>query len=100
MVFYLLIRFVYQFNLDIYYYFIGIFITFPPYLYAVRIIQLFKENKQNTVLFVGIKAIIINSLVSFLLLHFRFGLKGALLGSAVAQLFTAYQYLKMVRFEK
>lgn len=100
LVFYLLIRFVYQFNLDIYYYVIGIFITFPPYLYAVRIIQLFKENKQKTVMFVGIKAIIINCLVSFLLLHFHFGLKGALLGSAVAHLFTAYQYLKIVRFEK
>jgi len=96
---YLLIHFFYNFNLDFYYYIIGFFITLPPYFYAVKIIQLFKENKQKIVLKIGIKAILINSILTFILLFLNFGLKGALIGSAIAQIYTATQYLKLVNLE-
>jgi len=97
---YLIIRFIYHFNLDFGYYLIGFFITFPPYLYAVRIIRLFRENRQKVVLITGLQAIAINSLFSFALLHVGYGLKGALIGAAIAQIFTAFQYLKLTPFEK
>ena len=97
---YLIIRFIYHFNLDFGYYLIGFFITFPPYLYAVKIIRLFRENRQKVVLSTSFKAIAINSFFSFALLHFGYGLKGALIGAAIAQIFTAFQYLKLTPFEK
>ena len=90
---FLIIHYVYLIELDIYYYLLGFLITFPPYLYTIKILMLYKVNKQHIVLHIGIKAIIINSCISFLLLYFGWGLKGALIGSAVAQFFTAYQYL-------
>ena len=97
---YQIIRNVYHFDLDFGYYLIGFFITFPPYLYAVKIIRLFRENRQKVVLFTGLKAIAINGLFSFLLLHLGYGLKGALTGAAIAQAYTAVQYLKLTSFEK
>jgi hypothetical protein len=91
---YLILHFFYHFHLDFYYYLIGFFITFPPYLYAIKIIRLFRENRQSLVVRVGIEAIIINSLLTYLLLYFGFGLKGALIGAAMAQIYSAVQYLK------
>ncbi|MCF6131631.1 lipopolysaccharide biosynthesis protein [Flavobacterium wongokense] len=92
-VLFLITKYVYGFDLDFDYYLLGFLITFPPYLYTVKILILYKENKQDFVLKTGIIAIVINSAVSVLLLYFGYGLKGALIGSAVAQFFTAYQYL-------
>jgi hypothetical protein len=97
---YLIIRYLYRFNLDIYYYVIGFFITFPPYLYAVRIIRLYRDGRENEILKTASIAIIINCAVSLLLLYFGFGLKGALVGAALAQVLTLVQYLKVVNFEQ
>jgi hypothetical protein len=92
-VLFLITKYIYKFDLDFHYYLLGFAITFPPYLYTVKILILFKENKQDFVLKTGIIAIVINSAISLLLLYFGYGLKGALIGSAIAQFFTAYQYL-------
>jgi ubiquinone/menaquinone biosynthesis C-methylase UbiE len=92
-VFFLITHFVYNLSLDYQYYLLGFFITFPPYLYTVKILILYKENKQAVVLKIGIIGIIINSVLSILLLYLGYGLKGALLASAVSHLFVAYQYL-------
>ena len=93
-VLFLITKYVYNLDLDFQYYLLGFLITFPPYLYTIKILILYKENKQGFVLTTGIIAIIINSIVSIILLYFGYGLKGALVGSAMAQFFTAYQYLK------
>lgn len=90
---FLIMHYIYNIPLDYQYYLLGFLITFPPYLYTVKILILYKENKQDFVLRTGIIAIVINSMISILLLYLGYGLKGALLGSAVAHLFTAYQYL-------
>jgi O-antigen/teichoic acid export membrane protein len=92
-VLFLITKYIYKIELDYQYYLLGFAITFPPYLYTVKILILYKENKQDFVLRTGLIAIVINSMVSILLLYFGYGLKGALLGSAVAHLFTAYRYL-------
>jgi hypothetical protein len=92
-VLFLITKYAYNLDLDFHYYLLGFLITFPPYLYTVKILILYKENKQGFVLKTGIIAIIINSAVSAVLLYFGYGLKGALIGSAVSQIFSAYQYL-------
>lgn len=93
-VLFLITKYLYNLDLDFHYYLLGFLITFPPYLYTVKILILYKENQQDFVLKTGIIAIAINSAVSIVLLYFGYGLKGALIGSAVAQFFTAYQYLR------
>lgn len=92
-VLFLVMHYVYEISLDYQYYILGVLVTFPPYLYTVKILILYKENKQAFVLKTGILAIIINSIVSALLLYLGYGLKGALLGSAIAHIFTAWRYL-------
>ena len=57
----LILRFAYHITLDFWYYAIGFLIAFPPFLYAVKIIKLFRDNRQDLVFFVGLKAIAINS---------------------------------------
>lgn len=94
-VFYLIVTFFYNFELDIYYYILGFFITFPPYLYAIKIIRFFKENNQKYIVVTAVKAILINCFISYILLYLGYGLKGALIGSAISQVFTTYQYLKI-----
>ncbi|WP_165395952.1 hypothetical protein [Flavobacterium sp. J27] len=93
-IFHLIITYIYKFKLDFYFYLLGFFITLPPYLYAVKIIRFYKENNQKYILNTGIKAMIINCIISFSLLYYGYGIKGALLGSAISQIFTTYQYLK------
>ncbi len=92
-VLFLITKYVYNLDLDFQYYLLGFLITFPPYLYTIKILILYKENKQNFVLKTGIISIAINSFVSVVLLYFGYGLKAALFASAVAQFFTAYQYI-------
>ena len=53
-VLFLITRYVYHFDLDFQYYLLGFLITFPPYLYTVKILILYKENKQHFVLKTGI----------------------------------------------
>jgi len=97
---YFLLRLAYHITLDWGFYVIGFFITFPPYLYAVKIIRLFRDNRQQLVFWVGLRAIAISSGLAFVLLRLGFGLKGALFAAATAQIYTAYQYLNIDSFEK
>lgn len=97
---YLLLRLAYHITLDSWFYVIGFFITFPPYLYAVKILLLYRDNRQHLVFWVGLRAIAISSGLAFVLLRLGFGLKGALLACAVSQIYTAYQYLNLDYFEK
>jgi len=97
---YLLLRLAYHITLDWWFYVIGFFITFPPYLYAVKILRLYRDNRQHLVFWVGLRAIAISSGLAFVLLRMGFGLKGALLASAVSQIYTAYQYLNIDSLEK
>lgn len=97
---YLLLRLAYHITLDWWFYVIGFFITFPPYLYAVKILRLYRDNRQHLVFWVGLRAIAISSGLAFVLLRLGFGLKGALLASAVSQIYTAYQYINLDYFEK
>lgn len=92
-VLFLIMRYVYHINLDYQYYLLGFLITFPPYLYTVKILVLYKENRQGFVMKTGIIGIAINGIISIVLLYLGYGLKGALLAAAIAHIFTAYQYL-------
>lgn len=97
---YLLLRLAYHITLDWWFYVIGFFITFPPYLYAVKILLLYRDNRQHLVFWVGLRAIAISSGLAFVLLRLGFGLKGALLACAISQIYTAYQYINLDYFEK
>jgi O-antigen/teichoic acid export membrane protein len=94
LILFLITKFIFNLDLDFHYYLLGFLITFPPYLYTVKIVILYKENKQNFVLKTGIITILINSAISIVLLYFGYGLKGALIGSAIGHFFAAYQYLR------
>lgn len=94
LIFYLLCTFIYHLQVSWYVYLIGIGIIFPPYFYAVKIFEIYKNNQQEFVLKTALVAISINTILSITLLNFQFGYLGALIAAATAQIFTAIQYYK------
>lgn len=89
---YFMCRFIYHFELTITIYLIGILIVYPPYFYAVKIFQLFKNNQQHFVLKTGIIAIIATTIISIVLLSIGLDFIGVMLASAVGHIYTAFCY--------
>jgi O-antigen/teichoic acid export membrane protein len=89
---YLLNTFVYHFELDASVYLLGIGIIYPPYFYVIKIFQIYKYNQQQQVLKTGVIAICINSIIAIILLIAGKGITAVLIASAVAQIFTAWNY--------
>lgn len=83
---YLVIKFYLKTSLSFNFYLISFFYVYPSYIYGLDILNLFKQNKVNIIVFYLLLALLINSLLSAVFLYFNFGITGALFGSAVAQL--------------
>jgi O-antigen/teichoic acid export membrane protein len=67
---------------------------FPTFVYGIRVIELFKNNQEKKVILFLFASAIANLLVSAMLLHFHFGITGALIGGIVSQ-FTAWALFSM-----
>ena len=60
---------------------------YPSYIYGLDIVNLFKQHKEKTVVCILFFGVLLNAVLSSLFLYLGYGLNGALLGSAIAQVF-------------
>ena len=72
----------------------GFFIGFPSYLYVIHVFHLFKIKSEKTVVKICIIGLLINFLLSFILLSLDFGIRGALIANACAQILVTFFYLR------
>lgn len=73
-------------SFGIYFYLIAFLYVFPSYVYGLDIVNLFKQHKEKIVVRNLIIGVMANSVLSSLFLHLEYGITGALLGSAIAQI--------------
>ena len=82
----------YQIQLNIYQIIHTFLITYPPYVYSLEILSLFKENKEKKVLTVSFASMSVNLIISLLLLSLGFKITGVLVASAIAQMVSLFLY--------
>lgn len=82
----------YQIQLNIYQIIHIFLITYPPYVYSLEILSLFKENKEKKVLTVSFASMSVNLIISLLLLSLGFKITGVLVASAIAQMVSLFLY--------
>ncbi len=85
-VLYIIMQFVYQLDFNIYTYILLFFIIWMPFIYAINIYKLYKQNLQNKVLVINAIAIGC-SLFTCLLLIPILQINGALIAQLIAQFF-------------
>lgn len=78
----------YFLNLDFsfWFYIIAFCYVFPSYLYGLEIVDLFKKHQEKTVVIYLLFGAVSNAFLSSLFLYLNYGIIGALLGSAMAQI--------------
>lgn len=89
---FILLNQLYQIQLNLYQLFYSFLITYPPYVYSLEILYLFKENKEKKVLKISFASMSINLIISFLLLSLGFKMTGVLVASAIAQMVSLFLY--------
>lgn len=72
--------------LPIIFYGVAFLYVYPSYVYGLDIVNLFRRHQEKTVVITLLIGVLVNSVLSSLLLHFNYGITGALFGSAIAQL--------------
>ena len=86
LVIYLILELYLKVNLEFYFYLIAFVYVYPCYVYGLDIINLFKQHKEKSVVFILTVGVVLNSLLSACFLYLGYGIVGALSGSAIAQL--------------
>ncbi len=86
LVIYFILELYLKVNLKFYFYLIAFAYVYPCYVYGLDIINLFKQHKEKSVVFILTTGVVLNCLLSALLLYLDYGIVGALSGSAMAQL--------------
>ncbi len=84
-VIYLLTHFFLHFETAPVFFLIAFFYVFPSYIYGIEIVNLFRRQKEKTVVAVSLAGALANLAFPALFLYNGYGASGALLGSAVAQ---------------
>ncbi|SDJ23037.1 MATE family efflux transporter [Flavobacterium noncentrifugens] len=87
-------------HLSFLFYTIAFFYIFPSFLYGIEVINLFRSHKEKTVVVILFFGATANTILSGLFLYFDFGMTGALLGSAIAQLMVLFLFKLNLYFEK
>ena len=72
---------------NITFYLIAFFYVYPSYVYGLDIVNLFKQHRERIVVRNLLLGVILNSILSSFFLYYNFGINGALMGSAIAQIF-------------
>jgi O-antigen/teichoic acid export membrane protein len=86
LVIYFILELYLKVNLEFYFYLIAFVYVYPCYVYGLDIINLFKQHKESSVVFILTIGVALNSLLSAWFLYLGYGIVGALSGSAIAQL--------------
>ena len=95
-IFYIMIFFIYKFDLSIDYYLYSAFYILPVYYYIVPVYMHYKFGKQNRVIFITVIGII-TGLISNIFLIPILGIKGALISSGFSQILMCGIYYLSVR---
>ncbi len=92
----IVVRYVLSWYLDLefsfWFYLIAFLYVFPPFIYGIRIIGLFKRKQEKKVILYLFVVAALNAMVSALLLASGYGIIGALAGGAAAQLLSLYLF--------
>lgn len=72
-------------HLSIWFYGIAFLYVYPSFIYGIKIVELFKNHKEKTVIKILLTGAVINTIISTILVYLNYGMSGALLGAAVAQ---------------
>lgn len=83
---YIIMQYVYQLNFSIYAYVLLFFIIWMPFIYAINIYKLYKQNLQNKVLVINAIAIGCSFFACLILIPLQ-QIIGALIAQLIAQLF-------------
>jgi len=87
LIIYAILGFYLNLRLSILFYLAAFLYVYPSFVYGIKVVGLFKQHREKTVVLYLLAGTIINSVLSAAFLYFGFGITGALFGSAIAQLF-------------
>ncbi|WBX71658.1 hypothetical protein [Tenacibaculum retecalamus] len=73
-------------------YLIGFFIGYPTYIYSIKILELFKFNKERKVVIISIIGLFLNLILSIIFLFLDLNTLGVLLANAITQIMTMFFY--------
>lgn len=73
-------------QLSFWFYSIAFLYVYPSFIYGIKIVELFKNHKEKTVIKILLTGAVINTIISTILVYLNYGMSGALLGAAIAQL--------------
>lgn len=73
-------------QLSFWFYSIAFLYVYPSFIYGIKIVELFKNHQEKTVIKILLTGALINTIISTILVYLNYGMSGALLGSAIAQL--------------
>lgn len=85
-------RFYLQFDVSLLFFALAFFYVFPTYVYGIEIVNLFRRQKEKTVLAVLLAGVITNIILSYLFLQMGHGMTGVLAGSALTQILVAIMF--------
>lgn len=86
LVIHFIIKFYLKSHFDITFYLITFLYVYPSYVYGLDIVNLFKQHQEKIVVKNLVVGVTVNTVLSSLFLYFQYGIAGALLGSAIAQI--------------
>ena len=73
-------------SLSIWFYTIAFLYVYPSFIYGIKIVELFRNHQEKTVIKILLTGTLINAVLSTILVYLNYGMSGALLGAALAQL--------------
>ncbi len=88
---YLIVSYIYHFQLSLFIYLLGFLYGLLTYFYMLKILLLFKNNKQNQVMSISVLFILINFICCLILIPIL-KIEGAVLANVITQLLTIFLY--------
>lgn len=83
---FLILRYFLHLRLPPAFYFAAFFYVYPSFVYGIKVVDLFKQHREKTVVLYLLAGTVVNTILSTSFLYFDYGITGALFGSAIAQL--------------
>jgi hypothetical protein len=96
---YFILTFLLHLQVQLAFYLIAFLYVYPSFVYGIKVVNLFRQNREKTVVGFLFLGTIVNTILSAGFLYFDYGIIGALLGSALAQVFVLILFI-YIDFEK
>jgi O-antigen/teichoic acid export membrane protein len=88
---YLIVTYIYHFQLSLFIYLLGFLYGLLTYFYMLKILILFKNNKQNQVMSISVLFILVNFICCLILIPIL-KIEGAVLANVITQLLSIFLY--------